>query len=91
MMFMQLSFNVSVIAINATMVAYGIIFGGMHLIFIYYYYCEYFLFFFLHLSMYFLFQAVFHNWIDKGHDMCYPLWDGAYEISLAANRNEEPM
>ena len=28
--------------------------------------------------------------VNKGHGMCYPVWDDAYKRSLAANRKESP-
>ena len=31
---------------------------------------------------------LFHNWCNKGHGMCYPVWDGAYKKKLAVNRKE---
>ena len=37
---------------------------------------------------YFSFQPVLHNWGNKGHGMCYPVWDDAYKWTLAANRKE---
>ena len=39
-------------------------------------------------SNYFLFQPVLHGWYNKGHGMCYPLWDGAYKRTLTANQKE---
>ena len=35
---------------------------------------------------YFSFQPVLNDWCNKGHGMCYPVWDGAYKRTLAANR-----
>ena len=29
---------------------------------------------------YFLFQTVLHDWCNKGHGMCYPVWYEAYKI-----------
>ena len=37
---------------------------------------------------YFSFQPVLHDWYNKGRGMCYPVWDGAYKRTLAANRKE---
>ena len=37
---------------------------------------------------YFLFQPVLHDWCNKGCGMYYPVWDGAYKRTLAANRKE---
>ena len=34
-------------------------------------------------SIHFLFQSVYHNWINKGHGMCYPVYgmhDVAYQL-----------
>ena len=31
------------------------------------------------------FQPVLYNWYNKGHDMFYLVWDGAYKRTLAAN------
>ena len=36
----------------------------------------------------FLVQPVLHDWCTKGRGMCYPVWDGAYKRTLAANRKE---
>ena len=33
-------------------------------------------------------QPVLHDWCNKGRGMCYPVWDGAYKRTLAANRKE---
>ena len=37
---------------------------------------------------YFLFQPLPHDWCNKGHGMCYPIWDDAYKRTLAANLKE---
>ena len=37
---------------------------------------------------YFSFQPVLHDWCNKGHGMCYPVWDDAYKRNLAANWKE---
>ena len=37
---------------------------------------------------YFSFQPVLHDWCNKGHSMCYPVWDGAYKRTLTANWKE---
>ena len=29
-----------------------------------------------------------HDWCNKGSGLCYPVWDGAYKRTLAANRKE---
>ena len=42
--------------------------------------------FFSFFSFYFLFQPVLHDWCNKGHGMCYPVWDGAYKRTLAINQ-----
>ena len=34
---------------------------------------------------YFSFQPVLHDQYNKGCGICYPVWDGAYKITLAAN------
>ena len=39
---------------------------------------------------YFSFQPVSHDWCNKGRGMCYPVWDDAYKITLAANRKSSP-
>ena len=41
--------------------------------------------------MYFSFHPVLHNWCNKGHGMCYPVWDGVYKRSLGAKRKKWPM
>ena len=28
---------------------------------------------------------LFHDLWNKGYGMCYPVWDGTYKITLAAN------
>ena len=38
------------------------------------------------LLKYFSFQPVFHDWCNKGCGMCYPVWDGAYKITLTYTR-----
>ena len=35
---------------------------------------------------YFSFQPVLHDWYNKGHGMCYPVWDGTYKRTFAANQ-----
>ena len=34
---------------------------------------------------YFSSQPVLHDWYNKNHGMCYPVWDGANKSTLAAN------
>ena len=36
----------------------------------------------------FFVPSVLHDWCNKGRGMCYPVWDGAYKRTLAANRKE---
>ena len=31
---------------------------------------------------YFTFQAVLHDWCNKGRGMCHPVWDGAYKRKM---------
>ena len=35
-----------------------------------------------------LFRPVLHDWCNKYHGMCYPLWDDAYKRTFAANQKE---
>ena len=39
-------------------------------------------------NSYFLFQLMLHSWCNKGHGVCYPVWDGVYKRILAANQKE---
>ena len=37
---------------------------------------------------YFSVQPVLHDWCNKGRGMCYPVCDGAYQITLAVNQQK---